>query len=490
MITFRKKNDVSLEFSGDRSDLQMLSDYFTFEVEGARFSPSYRNKFWDGKIRLANLREGTIPYGLWKDIIKFSKTLDVEVEFEGNRFDFPGRELPVDEVLLDGFIKALSLSSRGQAITPRDYQKQAFVEALRNQRCLLLSPTASGKSLVIYMLTRWWREIHNRKVLIIVPTVSLVTQMHKDFLDYSNGSFDDVHTIHAGSDKATDKRVVISTWQSIYKQPAGWFAQFGSVIVDEVHTATAKSLQGIMNKLIVCPDRVGLTGTLKDMKTHELALKGMFGPITQVTTTKELMDQKLVSDMSIRMLQLKYNAEDIRACKGLNYQEEISFLINHEKRNNYIAKLAATLPGNTLVIFSRIEHGQTLTSLIEGYTTDRPIRYVAGSTAKDEREVVRQLAEETSIIIVASLGVFSTGVNIRNLHNLVFAHPTKSKIKVLQSVGRVLRKADDGRGATIFDVVDDLKSGNRDNFALRHATERFKHYQNEQFNYKITSIDL
>ena len=490
MITFRKKNDISLEFSGDRGDLQMLSDYFTFEVEGAKFSPAYRNKFWDGKIRLANLREGTIPYGLWKDIIKFSKTLDVEVEFEGNRFDFPGRELPVDEALLDGFIEALQLSSRGQPITPRDYQKQAFVEALRNQRCLLLSPTASGKSLIIYLLTRWWREVHNRKILIIVPTVGLVTQMQKDFLDYSNNKFDDVHTIMSGSHKETDSRVVVSTWQSIYKMPAGWFAQFGSVIVDEVHTATAKSLQGIMNKLIVCPDRIGLTGTLKDAKTHELALKGMFGPISQVTTTKELIDSKHISDMSIRMLQLRYNKDDINTCKRLDYQEEISFLIEHEKRNNYVAKLAATLPGNTLVIFSRLEHGQTLTNLIENHAQERPVRYVAGSTDREEREIVRQLAESTSIIIVASLGVFSTGVNIRNLHNLIFAHPTKSKIKVLQSVGRVLRKSDDGRAATIYDIVDDLKSGSRSNFALRHANERFKHYQQEQFDYKITSVDL
>lgn len=490
MITFRKKNDVHLEFSGDRSDLRMLSDYFTFEVEGAKFSPAYRNKFWDGKIRLANLRESVIPYGLWKDIIKFAKTLDVDVEFEGNRFDFPGRETIVEEKMIDGFIDALDLHSKGKKIAPYDYQRKAFSTALSQQRALLLSPTASGKSLIIYLLTRWWREVHNRKILIIVPTVNLVTQMTSDFLDYSNGSFTDIHSISSGVEKQTDKRVVISTWQSIWKQPASWFAQFGSVVVDEVHTAQAKSIQNIMSKLIVCPDRVGLTGTLKDAKTHELVLKGHFGPIEKIISTKELIDDDKVSKLNIRMLQLRYNSNDCNVCKRLSYQEEIQFLIDHEKRNNFIAKLAATLPGNTLVVFSRIEHGKQLHESIQNLATDRQVEYVAGETNRDERESVRSFAEANSVIIVASLGVFSTGVNIRNLHNLVFAHPSKSKIKVLQSVGRVLRKSDDGRSATIYDLVDDLKQGERQNFALKHASERFKFYKEEDFEYKITSVDL
>ena len=190
------------------------------------------------------------------------------------------------------------------------------------------------------------------------------------------------------------------------------------------------------------------------------------------------------------MLQLRYNNEDCNRCKSLSYQEEIQFLIDHEKRNNFIAKMAATLPGNTLVVFSRIEHGKKLHESIQNLTTDRQVEYVAGETNRDERESVRTFAEANSVIIVASLGVFCTGVNIRNLHNLIFAHPSKSKIKVLQSIGRVLRKSDDGRTATIYDLVDDLKHGVRQNFALKHASERFKFYKEEDFEYKITSIDL
>lgn len=484
MITFKKKNDVYLEFEGDKSDLRMLSDYFTFKIPGAEFTPQYRSKFWDGKIRLANLRDSTIYAGLMGDITKFAKDMDVECYFEGKQSQILES---TNTDFLDKFIKVLKPYSKGKLIKMRDYQVEAFKTAVIKQRCLLLSPTASGKSLIIYALIRWWLETHNRKILIIVPTISLVGQMISDFKDYSNGKFNNMHGITGGVEKKTDEKVVISTWQSIYKMPASWFAQFGSVVVDEVHHAQAKSIQSIMNKMIICPDRVGLTGTLQEAKTHELVLKGLFGSVTKLITTKELMSRDEVSQMNIRLIQLRYEEVDRKKVKDMNYNEEVEFIITHEKRNKIIAKMASTLPGNTLVVFSRLEHGKNLHSNID---TTKQLYYVAGETDKDSREAVRQMAESNDVIIVASLGVFSTGVNIRNLHNLIFAHPTKSKIKVLQSIGRILRKSDNGQKATVFDIIDDLKYKSRDNFALRHSNERFKYYTTEEFDYKINTIDL
>ena len=482
MITFYKKNDVYLEFKGDKSDLRMLSDYFTFKVPGAEFTPQYKSKFWDGKIRLANLRDSTIYAGLTGDITKFAKDMDVECYFEGSEYNFPGREQALDDTILDNFINALKLP-----FEIRDYQYEAVKIGIEKQRALILSPTASGKSLIVYCLMRWWREIHDRKILIIVPTISLVGQLISDFHNYSNGSFDDVAGITAGADKDPDTRVVVSTWQSIHKLPASWFAKFGSVVVDEVHHAQSKSIQSIMNKMLICPDRIGLTGTLQDTKTHELVLKGLFGSVTKLITTKELMERDQVSQMNIRLLQLKYEESDRKKVKDMTYNEEVEFIVNHKKRNNLIAKMASTLPGNTLVVFLRIEHGK---EIYESIDTEKKLYYVAGETDKDSREAVRQMAERDDVVIVASLGVFSTGVNIRNLHNLIFAHPTKSKIKVLQSIGRILRKADNGQTATVFDIIDDLKYKSRDNFALRHSNERFKYYTNEEFDYKINTIDL
>jgi len=488
MIVFKKKNDVHLEVvEGEKAELKMLSDYFTFEVEGAKFSPAYRNKFWDGKIRLFDTRNYTIYSGLTHEIIKFSKQLDVEVEFEGTKYDFPGKEQPLEDKFAEGFLEALDPHSKGEPISMRDYQVEGFKTALRKQRCLLLSPTASGKSLIIYSLIRWWYEIHKRKILIIVPSISLVSQMISDFKDYSNGKFTDVYGITAGVDKSFSERVVVSTWQSIYKMPAGWFAQFESVIVDEVHTAQAKSLKSIMEKLLVCPDRIGLTGTLKDSQTHELVLKGLFGPVKKLISTKELMDNDQIAQMKIQLVQLDYPNEDRKKCSKFDYKEEIDFLVNHEKRNKLIAKMASTLPGNTLVVFHRLEQGENLYKLLE---TNKQTYYVAGETNKNEREATRQMAETNDVIIVASLGVFSTGINIRNLHNLIFAHPTKSKIKVLQSIGRILRKNENKNTALVFDIIDDLKHGQRNNFAMRHADERFKQYTDEQFEYKINTVKL
>ena len=487
MITLRKIDDVFLGFDGPKDELRMLSDYFTFLVPGYQFMPAYRNKYWDGKLRLADLKKNEILAGLFADITKFSKDMDVNVQFEGSKYDMPGREQPVEDSFLEGFLEVLNPHSKGQPIQMRDYQVEAFKSAVRKQRCLLLSPTASGKSLIIYSLIRWWMQTHERKILIVVPTIGLVSQMANDFSDYSNGKFTDVHQISAGVPKETNCRVVVSTWQSIHKQPYMWFAQFGSVVVDEVHHAQSKSIQAIMSKMLVCPDRIGLTGTLQEAKTHELVLKGLFGPVHKIITTKELMDRGQVEQMQVRIVQMKHSAEDAKLVSKMNYNEEIEFLVNNQKRQEMIAKMASTLPGNTLVVFLRIEHGKDLFDKID---TEKEKYYVAGETDRDTREMVRNLAESNDCVIVASLGVFSTGVNIRNLHNLIFAHPTKSKIKVLQSVGRILRKSDDGRPATVFDLVDDLKHGQRDNFALRHAAERFKFYTNEKFDFKINSIEL
>ena len=485
-LLFGKKDDVHLKLiKGERSDEKLLSERFTFKVEGAEFTPAFRNRYWDGKIRLYNSTDKTIYFGLYFDLIKFSKETGVSIQFDGPRSNFPGKK-NIDDELISGFLKTLNPHSNGKPITIRDYQQAAFKSAISTQRCLLLSPTASGKSLIIYSLVQWWRQVHNRRILIIVPTVGLVTQMISDFQDYSNGSFNDIQGIQAGETKEVSSRVVVSTWQSIYKQPLSWYAQFGSVVVDEVHTAQAKSLQNIMKKLLVCPDRVGLTGTLQDTKTHELVLKGLFGPIHKVITTKELMDNNSVSQMKINITRLKYNSYDRRNLPN-NYQSEMTFLINHKKRNDYICKLAEELKGNTLVIFQRIEHGKEIFNNIK---TNKQLFYVSGETDKDTREITRKMAEENDVIIVASLGVFSTGINIKNLHNLVLAHPTKSKIKVLQSIGRILRKSENKSTAMVYDIVDDLKHYSRKNYALRHAGERFKYYKKEKFELILEEIEF
>ena len=390
------------------------------------------------------------------------------------------------------FIRSLKLP-----FTARDYQVTAINHAVKHRRALLVSPTGSGKSLILYSIARYYKK----KTLIIVPTISLVSQMISDFREYSkeDPSFDVdkmCHPIFAGQDKVSKKPIIVSTWQSIYKMPKEFFKDFEVVMGDEVHQYKATSMKGIMEKLVSCPYRFGTTGTLDGLQTNKLVLEGLFGPALKVTTTKILMDKKQLAELNIQCLVLKYSEETTKANKILNYQDEIKFLVLNKKRNIFIRNLAISMKANTLVLFQFVEsHGKVLHELIVKKLAQadptRKVFFVSGETEGDVRENIRKLTEkEKNAIIVASSGVFSTGVNIRNLENIIFASPTKSRIKTLQSIGRALRIGDNSDKATLYDLVDDMTHKQHKNFAIKHFLERVKIYDGEKFKYKLHQIDL
>jgi superfamily II DNA or RNA helicase len=456
-----------------------LSEYFTFYVPGYKFMPAFRNKVWDGKIRLFDRQTNNIYAGLLHYIEKFCKERDYELDVD--------YELRTNEefslVEAEEFVKKLKLP-----FEPRDYQMKAFVHAIRNQRGLLLSPTASGKSLIAYLITRYLKC----KTLIIVPTISLVAQMYKDFKDYGFDSDTYCHTITAGADKASKKPIIISTWQSIYKMPKDYFNQFDLIIGDEAHLFKAQSLTKIMTSLTDCAYRFGLTGTLDGTQTHRLVLEGLFGAVKQVTTTKELMDESKLANLKIKALVLKHQEDNCKAVKNFKYAEEIDYLVSSLSRNKFITNLTISLKQNTLVLYQFVhKHGEPLYKMIKDRAGDRKVFFVHGGVEADEREMVREVTEkEQDAIIIASYGTFSTGINIRRLHNIVFASPSKSKIRTLQSIGRVLRLGENKDQATLFDIADDLTYKSRKNFTIEHFVERMKIYNDEKFDYKIYTINL
>jgi superfamily II DNA or RNA helicase len=462
-----------------------LSEYFTFYVPGYKFMPAFKNKMWDGKIRLFDLRTNCLYLGLYSYLLKFAEERGYSVQG-----DNLSRLQKIED--LDSLIKDLDLP-----FPPYDYQLAAVTLALQTKRKVLLSPTGSGKSLIIYLLTRWYLAQKQKRVLIIVPTTSLVEQMTSDFMNYgqNDGAFSEkwVHKIYSGKEKDPISPIVITTWQSIYKMPKAWFEQFGMTIGDEAHTFQAKSLTSIMEKLTDCPYKIGTTGTLDGTLTHRLVLEGLFGPVHQVTTTKALMDDDKLAKLNINCLVLKYSDEECKSIKDKQYSEEIDFIVGHQKRNNFVKNLALKQDGNTLVLFNRVEkHGKPLFKLIrEAADENRKVFYVSGETDVADREAIRGITEkEKNAIIVASLGTFSTGINIKNLHNIIFASPSKSQIKVLQSIGRGLRKSDDGRDCTLYDLCDDLHWKTKKNFTLLHAGIRIQLYSKEKFDYKIHEVQL
>jgi superfamily II DNA or RNA helicase len=487
-IKFRLKDHAMLQLTDcEQSVASELSEHYTFEVPGAKFMPAVKARRWDGKIRMLNRTNGEINAGLYWSIKKFCMERGYGIHVEDGPYGVPQTINKVNHMETMKWISTLGLP-----FAPRDYQYDAVCHAIKFKRSILISPTGSGKSLIIYMLMRWYLENHDRKILLIVPTTSLVEQMAKDFTDYGFDP-DLFHKIYSGKDKETNKRIIITTWQSIYKLSPKWFEDFGCIFGDEVHGFKSKSLSSIMNKSYNAEYRFGTTGTLDGTQVHKLVLEGLFGPVHRVTTTNTLQEKNQLASLDIDIILLEHLKEDGDKLYGCTYQEEIDFLVGHSKRNNFIRNLALSLDGNTLVLFNLVDkHGKVLRDLVEDKIDEgRKLFYVSGETKTNDREAIRSIVEtQTDSIVIASLGTFSTGINIKNIHNIVFASPSKSQIRVLQSIGRGLRLSDDGRTTNLYDIADDLRCKGRPNFTLKHSAERIKIYNNERFKHKLSKVIL
>ena len=482
-LLIRKKNEVYLKVEAEPHLHKEAAEYFSFEVESAKYMQrKNRYRGWDGKVHLYSPATGEIYCGLVSYFTEWAKERGYQYEFKQHEtFGHPVEEndLITPEGVV-GFVKGLRLP-----VKVRDYQYQAIYECLKYNRRLLLSPTASGKSLMVYSLVRYHVNL-NRKILIVVPTTSLVEQMYKDFEEYGWMASKYCHKIYSGQEKDTKADCIITTWQSVYKQPRKWFERFDVVIGDEAHQFKAKSLTTIMHKLHGCKYRIGFTGTLDGANVNQLVLEGVFGRCSQVIKTHNLMKQGHVSNLSVKVLVLKHQEQIFEG-----YQDEMNYLCEHETRNKFIRNLACDLKGNTLVLFNYVEkHGLPLYEMINSHT-DKPVHLVYGGVDVDDREEIRRLVEnEDNSIIVASYGTFSTGINIKRLHNLVFASPSKSRVRNLQSIGRVLRQYRGKEIATLYDIADDITRDNGKNYTLLHLFERLKIYKEEKFNYEIIEVKI
>ena len=482
-LVIQKSNEVFLKIEAEPHVYYELRDHFTFEVEGAKFMPQYRNKHWNGEIHLFDLRKKQIYVGLLDRIIAFCKRRDYQYKFVDNQYY--GTPFEINEGISYAGVKDYMRSICCHP--PRKYQIQGVYDALRHNRKLLISPTASGKSLMIYSLVRYYIG-KGEKILLIVPTTSLVEQMYKDFQDYGWDAESFCHRIYSGKEKTNEYPVTITTWQSVYKLERSFFEDYNVIIGDEAHLFKSKSLVSIMTKLHHAKYRFGFTGTLDGTQTHKWVLEGLFGPAYKVTRTDELMKQGHLSQLDIQCLVLKHPPQ-----KFDTYHDEIQYLIEHEQRTKFITNLTLDLKGNTLVLFSRVEaHGAVLFEKINtNKDSDRKVFFIHGGVDAEERELVREITEtENNAIIVASYGTFSTGINIRSLHNVVFASPSKSRIRNLQSIGRVLRKSTNKVKAILYDIADDCTHNSRRNYTLNHFIERIKIYNEENFNYEIITIQL
>ena len=303
-ISVRKLDHSNLHVDCDYGIAAELKEFFSFYVPGYRFMPAFKRRVWDGKIRLYDVNSGELPGGLYPQLKVFAETRNYKLKEIRTKYGLATDINNVKPEDIFYFAKTLNLP-----FELRDYQFTGISHAIRQKRSILLSPTGSGKSLIIYYLIRWFLANYNQKVLVIVPTTSLVEQMHSDFISYNMPS-DMAHKIYSGKEKINDANIYVSTWQSIYKLPKIWFQQFGAVFGDECHGFKSKSLMNIMNKATEAEYRYGTTGTLDGTQTHELVLQGLFGKTYKVTTTKALQDNDTLAKLDIHRVILNYLKND------------------------------------------------------------------------------------------------------------------------------------------------------------------------------------
>jgi len=490
-ITVRRGNasKVQLGFSS-MGIMSMLDEHLTFEVEGARFTPKFKSGQWDGKIRLFDKRNMTMPTGLVDNMKQFANRYNVDVVEEW----LPPKEVAPSMDVVADFVKSLNLP-----FVPYPHQIKALLRIIKKRRTVILSPTSSGKSLIIYMACEWFKRINpDENILVIVPSVGLVSQMADDFVGYGGEA---PFGIKAGVNKedSIGHRVIVSTWQSIYKEPRSFFEarNITTCFADEAHRAKAKSMQDLMDKLPDCYNRIGLTGTLSGEHVDELVIEGNFGAPYRVITTSQLMEQGMVANLHIKCMVMDYEEElkqtltmkDGKARK-YEYKDEIKWLTECEERSQMLIKLATSLKGTTVLLFNTIEHGKYIRDEIEKIT-DKPVYYIAGEVSGKKREEIRKKAEMGECILVASTGTTSTGISIKRLDNLILAHPSKSVVLTLQSIGRILRLADDSdNNVKCYDICDDLSTPKRKNFTLRHGEDRLGFYSSENFDFSIQKIKI
>ena len=497
--------------SEDQGVLHDLRDHLTFFADGYQHHPKFRFGTWDGKIKLYSLYDKTTYRGLVERIVEWAEDFGHTVSVDGELTSC----LQLQPEQLHAYVERLNLTNEdGDPITPHTFQYLGVYYGITEYRHVFEASTAGGKSLIMYMISRFLLD-HNLagKILIVTDGQTLVGQLYQNFEDYALKTDwfaeENVHEIYTGQEKDVGKPIYISTWQSMAKMGKEYLSQFDAIFIDEAHKVQAKSFKHILTNAKNALWRIGLTGTMQDALVHRYVIEGLLGPHKLLLTNLEARELGITTPIEVRGVVFEYSEEERRALqkicyispaerkagkKDKSYQHEIKYIIEHEGRNRFMTDFAAQLPNNSIMLFNRIDHGTTLLQLLQKNHGDRDIFWVSGDVEKDEREELRLLmANQTNAIIVASYGVFSQGVDIKNLHNLLLCHPLESPRLLLQSLGRLGRKHSSKDVARTYHFGDNLKAvrkNAKDNHTLRHFKNCINRYDREQIPYELSRFRL
>lgn len=497
-IQITKINHAFIRINSSMDIAMEISEAFRFMVTGAKFSPAFKMGQWDGFIRLFNLGSRCIASGLYKKIVEFAiqrnYTYEVIDDYSKTGYRSPDYQTPgIDHESVSEYMESLDLHARGEPIAIRSYQVEGVLVCLRDRQAIIKSSVGSGKSMILYCVCRYITEVLNMRVLVIVPTIGLTTQLRGDFKDYSSANGysveSNMHLISAGADHNVDKPIVVSTFQSLAKSSGEWLNDFGAIITDEGHGITAKSFQNIYGKATEVPFRLACTGTLHDTKCDLLSMQGLTGPIYSIAETKDLIEAGQLAPMKIKSLALKYPDDICKAFKKATYEEELGWITTNQKRTNFISKLASKCIGTTLVFFRFREHGKDIYERIKTFVGEsRTVFFIDGNVSGEERETIRQAANSADAIVVCSYGTMKAGVNLPAIENIIIGHPTKGGITFLQSIGRGIRLAKGKTHCNLFDIGDNLTHKNKVNHTFRHFGSRIEALTREGYIFDIIDV--
>lgn len=478
-------------------ELEQLNISLTRRIEAWKFNPLVKKGIWDGYISYVK-DDKWIPAGLWQEITKICKQYKYELKINGvtRMFDKDINAESFEQWALEFF------ENHPDGITPRDYQIEAAFNILKFRRSLSELATSAGKTLISFLTVAYMLEKEKaKKILFVVPNVSLVVQATEDFGEYNHENRVKmlIQQIYSGQKIKQNRNIVVGTYQSLVKKPKEFFEEFDAVIVDETHKAKSNSIKTILQKCTNAVYRYGLSGTIpKDNTLDRLTLMSQTGPLITEVKASFLQKEGHIAGCNVKIVEMNYAPEASKqafmelATNRYDSKDvftlEQNYIINSTGRLNFITKIIAKVPNNSLVLFHRIEHGKKLYEMLR-QRSDKKVYYVDGGTNTDIREEYKAKMEAgDDVVIIASYGTFSTGISIKKIHNIFFTESFKSEVIIRQSIGRGLRQHESKDAVNIIDFVDDLRYDGWENYLYRHATARQKIYKQEKFSYQIKKV--
>jgi superfamily II DNA or RNA helicase len=531
---YDKETEEIVVSEATRIEYHQMQLWLTRKVKGWKFHPMVKIGVWDGNMTF--FKNGRINLGLWKEAMRGCKEIEMPFILE-NKADFPiNRDVTLEKVqeFCKEFFKTHKVRTKdGEWVPfmPYDHQIEAAYKILKNRYCMAEVATSGGKSLIISIVMFYTLKNTEKdaKFLIIVPSITLVTQFYDNIIEYNYG----INNLLEMREKNTTKlssghepcvvrveevmsdrprkfsgtenpNVYIGTYQSLEKWPKEFFQKFHTVATDEAHGAKAKTITKILEYTFghaYC--RFGVSGTFPLEETCEiLTIQSVLGPKITEVSADELKKKGIITPMDIRVVVMNHNHIEFNERLKLvrksgdgkaAFDFEKNFIHQSDKRLNFITNLVKKCTNNTLLLFHTIENGQRIFDKLKGEIDDKEFFYIDGEVSGRKREEIKKQMEVTDgkvKVLVASFGTLSTGVSINAIFNVIFADSFKSEQIIIQSIGRGLRLHSDKDKVNIFDLVDIFDPNDMNNTLFRHYKEREGFYIKRKYPYKILKINL